>query len=94
MYIPVTTTDITKFTSVRLYMITINLNNIKSFDALTTKSNKDDKPLKKTIFNIYKIRLNIDIIFYQQKTFWTFWNYIVRSKEAIKKYTNLLGVSL
>jgi hypothetical protein len=71
-------------------MSTINPDNIKSFESI---SNKDGNELKKTIFNIYKIRWNIEVIFYQQKTFWSFGNYMVRSKEAIEKYINLLGVT-
>lgn len=90
VYITVTTTDIDKFSSVRLYMSTINPDNIKSFDNI---SNKDGKELKKTTFNIYRIRWNIEVIFYQQKTFWSFGNYMVRSRVAIEKYVNLLGVT-
>lgn len=90
VYITVTTTDIDKFSSIRLYMSTINPDNIKSFESI---SNKDGNELKKTTFNIYKIRWNIEVIFYQQKTFWSFGNYMVRSKEAIEKYVNLLGVT-
>ena len=49
--------------------------------------------LDKTIYNIYKVRWNIEVIFYQQKTFWLFSNYMVRSKAGIEKYVNLLGVA-
>lgn len=34
VYITITTTDISKFTSVRLYMSTIDLNEINSFDNI------------------------------------------------------------
>ncbi|MFR4983371.1 MAG: transposase [Clostridium neonatale] len=90
VYITVTTTDIEAFKSVRLYMSTINPDNINSFDSLRTD---DSSELHKTVYNIYKIRWNIEIIFYQQKTFWSFSNYMVRSKAGIEKYVNLLGVA-
>lgn len=89
-YITVTTTDIEAFKSVRLYMSTINPNNINSFDNLATDNSN---VLDKTIYNIYKVRWNIEVIFYQQKTFWSFSNYMVRSKAGIEKYVNLLGVA-
>lgn len=90
VYITVTTTDIENFKSVRLYMSTIKLKKIRSFDNVSSENKPE---LDKSIFNIYKIRWNIEVIFYQQKTFWSFSNYMVRSKYAIEKYVNLLGVA-
>ena len=90
VYITVTTTDIDKFKSVRLYMSTIDIEKIKSFD---NKSPNNKIELKKSIYDIYKIRWNIEVIFYQQKTFWSFSNYMVRSRCAIEKYVNLVGVA-
>ena len=90
MYITVTTTDIDTFKSVRLYMSTINPDNINIFDNSTADASNT---LDKTIYNIYKVRWNIEVIFYQQKTFWSFSRYMVRSKAAIEKYVNLLGVT-
>jgi len=93
VYITVTTTDISKFSSVRLYVSTINPNCIKSFDPTPTKTSENSNPLDKTIYNIYKIRWNVEVIFYQQKTFWSLSKYMVRSKESIDTYVNLLGVA-
>ena len=66
VYMTVTTTDIDAFKSVRLYMSTINPDNISSFD---NSAIDEYNTLDKTIHNIYKIRWNIEVIFYQQKTF-------------------------
>ena len=74
-----------KFTSVRLYISIIDPNEINSFDNISIDETKQDKPVEKSTYNIYKIRLNIETIFYQQKTFWSLGNYMVRSKEAINK---------
>ncbi|MGL4874681.1 MAG: IS701 family transposase [Clostridium sp.] len=94
VYITVTTTDINKFSSARIYLSTICPRKINSFDNLSLKENKDaNKPKSKTVFNIYKMRWNIEVIFYQTKSFWSFGNYMVRRKEAIEKYVNLIGVA-
>jgi hypothetical protein len=91
VFITVTTTDINTFSSVRLYMSTINPDDINSFnDEINKAKNKTES---NSIFNIYKIRWNIEVIFYQQKTFWSFGNYMVRHQEAITKYVNLIGVA-
>lgn len=93
VYVTVTITDISKFSSVRSYVSTINPNCIKSFDPTPTKISENSNTLDKTIYNIYKIRWNIEVIFYQQKTFWSLSNYMVRTKESINTYVNLLGVA-
>ena len=93
VYITITTTDIVKFTSVRLYISIIDPNEINSFDNISIDETKQDKPVEKSTYNIHKIRWNIETIFYQQKTFWSLGNYMVRSKEAINKYVNLLEVA-
>ena len=94
VFITVTTTDINKFSSVRIYLSTICPKKINSFDNMPSNQNSsNDKSESKTVFNIYKMRWNIEVIFYQTKTFWSFGNYMVRHKEAIEKYANLIGVA-
>lgn len=83
--VTVTTTDIKNFSSVRLYLSTIAVSDVKT------------KPTKKcenqTLYEVYKMRWNIEVMFYQQKLFWSFGTYMVRSKVAIEKYINLIGVA-
>ncbi|WP_243428228.1 hypothetical protein [Clostridium rhizosphaerae] len=45
------------------------------------------------LFFTYKFRWNIEVFFYQHKFFWSFGNYMVRNKEAIENYTNLLAIA-
>ena len=85
VYITITTTDIVKFTSVRLYISIIDPNEINSFYNISIDETKQDKPVENSTYNIHKIRWNIETIFYQQKTFWSLRNYIVKSKESINK---------
>lgn len=87
VFITITTKDIKNFTSVRMYLSTIELEEIKSKDNKTTKKEKLN------LYDIYKMRWNIEVIFYQQKTFWSFGSYMVRTKVAIEKYINLIGIA-
>lgn len=42
---------------------------------------------------MYKLRWNIEVMFYQQKQFWSLGAYMVRKKVTIEKYINLIGVA-
>lgn len=87
VYVVVTVKDIEKFSSVRLYLSTIDFNSIKVND-----SEKEDEKTA-SIYDTYKIRWNIEVVFYQEKLFWSFGNYMVRGKISIEKYINLVGVA-
>jgi len=41
----------------------------------------------------YSLRWNIETMFYELKTFWSFGNYMLRSKLGIENFVNLLSVS-
>ncbi|MEG2867004.1 MAG: transposase [Terrisporobacter sp.] len=83
--ITVTTTDINNFSSVRLYLSTI------SVEDLNSKPKCEEK--KQNLYDVYKLRWSIEVMFYQQKLFWSFGSYMVRSKVSIEKYINLIGVA-
>lgn len=85
--ITVTTNDINTFSSVRMYLSTIELENVRS------KYNKNSKDEDSNIYDVYKMRWNIEVMFYQQKLFWSLGTYMVRSKVSIEKYINLIGVA-
>ena len=74
-------------------MSTINPDEINAFDDASDKNALNSNPKNKTIFNLYRMRWNIEVVCYQIKSFWSFGNYMVRNKEAIKKYINLIGIS-
>ncbi len=94
VFITVTVKDIEQFSSVRLYISTINPEDIKLFNNSKPVETKYDltKP-QQQILSCYSIRWNIEVIFYQHKFFWSFGNYMVRNKEAIERYVNLLGIA-
>lgn len=94
VYATYTTTNISSFTSVRLYISTIPLDTIKSF-AVTESQGLDleNRPKLSNVFSIYRMRWPIEVMFYQEKTFWSFGKYMVRSKIGIEKYAHLVGVT-
>ena len=87
VFIPVTTTDINKFTSVRMYLSTGEI------DDINTKYNNKPTQESLNLYEIYNVRWNIEVMFYQQKNFWSFGEYMIRNKIAIEKYFNLIGVA-
>ena len=94
VYATYTTNDRTSFSSVRLYISSIPPESIRSF-AVDTPDGLDleGKPKLSNVFSIYRMRWSIEVMFYQQKTFWSFGKYMVRSKMAIEKYAHLVGVT-
>ncbi|OCL26231.1 hypothetical protein U472_09470 [Orenia metallireducens] len=94
VYITVTTKDIDKFSSTRLFICTITpdeINIFKNHDVEKTKYDNTD--FKQVPLCAYNIRWNIEVIFYQHKFFWSFGNYMVRNKKAIERYVNLLAIT-
>lgn len=105
VYVTVTTKDTETFSSVRVYISSIDPEEINYFKYSETKEDVDqikdnENPTKKqykTILNkildTYHLRWNIEVIFYQHKFFWSFGNYMVRNKNAIERYANLLSIT-
>ncbi|ABR48408.1 hypothetical protein Amet_2250 [Alkaliphilus metalliredigens QYMF] len=97
IYVTVTTTDIKPFSSIRVFISSINPDEIKTINtALNTKGalndQNEDECTSKTL-TTYRMRWNIEVMFYQHKFFWSFGNYMVRNKAAIERYVNLLFVA-
>jgi hypothetical protein len=92
--VTVTTTDVDKFVTVRVYVCSIEPSDIQSFKNYTVDESGADKEKSNLIpFFTYKFRWNIEVFFYQHKFFWSFGSYMVRNKSAIESYTNLLAIA-
>lgn len=92
--VTVTTTDVDKFSSVRVYICSVEPADIQSFKNYTIDESGADKEKANLIpFFTYKFRWSIEVFFYQHKFFWSFGNYMVRNKRAIENYTNLLAIA-
>lgn len=85
--ITVTIKDLDTFSSVRLYLSSIELDSIKTTTCKNSEKNSSN------IYDVYKLRWNIEVMFYQQKLFWSLGAYMIRKKVAIEKYINLIGVA-
>ncbi|WP_236932638.1 hypothetical protein [Geosporobacter ferrireducens] len=93
VYVTVTTTNPEELTSVRVYISTLNPEGIELFkEHEQEESNNRFKGSENLMLRAYGIRWNIEVIFYQQKFFWGFSNYMVRNKLAIERYVNLLAI--
>lgn len=93
VYITITTTDPEELTSVRVYISTLNEEDINVFNHHDVEVGSSNfKKENNLILRAYGIRWNIEVIFYQQKCFWGFSNYMVRNKLAIERYINLLSI--
>ncbi|MFT9493717.1 IS701 family transposase [Anaerosolibacter sp.] len=93
VYVTVTTTNPEELTSVRVYISTLNPEEVQLFkDHEQEESNSSFKGSENLTLRAYGIRWNIEVIFYQQKFFWGFSNYMVRNKLAIERYVNLLAI--
>jgi len=42
---------------------------------------------------LYSLRWNIEVMFYEIKSFWSFGNYMLRTKIGIENFVNLLSIS-
>lgn len=92
--VTVTTTDVDNFSSVRVYICSVEPSNIQAFKHYIVDESEADIQKPNLIpFFTYKFRWNIEVFFYQHKFFWSFGNYMVRNKIAIENYTNLLAIA-
>lgn len=93
VYVTVTTSDISKDKAYRLFMSTLLpeeiLMDIKIAEKeILKKINEAD--LWILPFQVYRFRWNIEVIFYEQKKFWSLGAYMLRSKIGIENYANLI----
>lgn len=94
VWITITTKNKEELSSIRMFICTINpekiqiLNKASVADIKYDPQNNSERPLC-----CYGIRWNIEVMFYQQKFFWSFGKYMVRNKDAIERYVNLLGIA-
>lgn len=93
VYVTITTTDKETFSSVRMYISSLNPSEISIFTDNQNPCKEKDDITQNKMLAIYRVRWNIEVIFYQHKFFWSFGNYMVRNKAAIERYANLLTVA-
>ena len=84
----------TKSGSTRLFICTKSPEQL-NFDFNSTELGRASLFAKTDIqflpLTIYSLRWNIEVAYYEQKKFWSFGSYMLRSKVGIERLTNLLS---
>jgi hypothetical protein len=95
VYMTVTATDLDNRKGYRLFLSTITHENLYAmFSAVEQAANTDSAQISWLLpLQLYSLRWNIEVIFYELKTFWSFGNYRLRSKIGIENFVNLLAIS-
>jgi len=92
VYMTVTAANLDNRKGCRLFLSTIAPQKLYAMFSTHEQAANDDYawllPLK-----LYSLRWNIEVMFYELKTFWSFGNYMLRSKNGIENFVNLLSVS-
>ena len=80
----------------RLYFSTVFPKELKTFCTCQEKTflnQTENERLKYLPFLLYSFRWNIKTSYYEQKTFWSLSNYMVRSCQGIEMLVNLINIS-
>ncbi len=98
----VTLKDLDEFKSPRVYINTdtdSESESLKKYFLSAVKTKNDFKQKKGStmsevpVLKEYSLRWNIEVIFYELKTFWSFGNYMVVKEKGIEAYINLLATA-
>jgi hypothetical protein len=92
--VTVTVKDIESFSSIKVFISTVKGSDINIFKEHNVHGVQyEPQEVQHLPYFAYSLRWNIEVIFYEQKFFWSFGNYMVRNKKAIEHYVNLLVIS-
>ena len=93
VYMTVTATNLDNHNGYRLFLSTITHDKL---DAMFSHQKTVDDSARATWLlplRLYSLRWNIEVLFYELKTFWSFGNYMLRTKQGIDNFVNVLSVS-
>ena len=95
VYMAVTTTNLDNRKGYRLFLSTINHEKLYAmFSSAAQTLNNDSARLSWLLpLYLYSLRWNIEVIFYELKTFWSFGNYMLRSRNGIENFINILSMT-
>jgi len=93
VYVTVTATNIDNRKGYRLFLSTIAHENLFALFCEQTSDAEYARLSWLLPLRLYSLRWNIEVMFYELKTFWSFGNYMLRSKQGIDNFVNLLAVS-
>jgi len=94
VYMTVTAKNLANHNGYRLFLSTITHEKLYAGFSEQQASHNDSARLSWMIpLYLYSLRWNIEVMFYEIKTFWSFGNYMLRSKHGIENFVNLLSIS-
>ena len=93
VYMTVTTTNLDNRKGYRLFLSTIAHENLFAMFCEQTPDTDYARLSWLLPLRLYSLRWNIEVMFYELKTFWSFGNYMLRSKQGIDNFINLLAIS-
>jgi len=101
VYMTVTTATLDNHKGYRLFLSTIAHEKLYAMFILTESQSLCERTISNDSARVswllplclYSFRWNIEVMFYEIKTFWSFGNYRLRSKVGIENFVNLLSVS-
>jgi hypothetical protein len=94
----VTTPDLDKPESYRLFLSTVMPEELEDMiPIIVDDETKEEVSSRKELVSLlpyilYKFRWPIEVVFYEQKTFWSFGKYMLRSATGIQNYVNLINI--
>ncbi|MCL2313623.1 MAG: transposase, partial [Firmicutes bacterium] len=95
VYMTVTATNLDIHKGYRLFLSTINHEKLYAMFCSNAKTFNDDSAQVSWLLplRLYSLRWNIEVIFYELKSFWSFGNYMLRSKQGIENFINIISIS-
>jgi len=100
VYITVTTANLENRKGYRLFVSTIDhemlyamFSSIEQTVRSENFANDSARVSWLLPLHLYSLRWNIEVIFYEMKTFWSFGNYRLRSKQGIENFVSLMAIS-
>lgn len=95
VYMTVTATNLGNLNGYRLFLSTIAPQRLYAMFSTNEQTlNADSERLSWLLpLKLYSLRWNIEVLFYELKSFWSFGNYMLRSRLGIESFVNLLSLS-
>ena len=95
IYMTVTTTNLDNRKGYRLFLSTITPEILYASFAPDEQVSNNTSPQLSWLLPLYlySLRWNIEVLFYELKSFWSFGNYMLRSKQGIENFINIISVS-
>jgi len=95
VYMTVTATDPDTSKGYRLFLSTVSYANLFALFPSGDQPPKADFASLSWLLPLrfYSLRWNIEVMFYELKSFWSFGNYMLRSKRGIENLISLLSIS-